>query len=335
MIALVMNTAPLSAENNHDTALDPERYRKIEALNKDSFYLNEPQVFRVVTSIAGRETRLNPVDTYAGNMSEAWGRKYLPDHERIENARDNIDAFLRQDGIEVDPANVRILFPQRQYNISLKVIDIDSYPVDPTDTAARSAEERGDMLVTKNPNIILAVRPADCPVILAYGINEQGERVDMLAHIAHEGARAHFVDQFMQNTKALEIIPESLRVYITPGAQAENYNYTKDVNPLDNTEGLEKLYVNIHKTQKDNGETVFAYQIDTPNFVYEELRRLGLDTYQLFLDTSDTAAPNSQYASHGRSARSQREWEANGSHYNQDYEINKRDLIVAIPQGNS
>ena len=153
----------------------------------------------------------------------------------------------------------------------------------------------------------------------------------MLAHIAHEGARSHFVDQFIQNTKELGIIPESLRVYITPGAQAENYNYTKKVNPLDGTVGLEKLYVNIHEVEKD-GETEFAYQIDTPFFVYEELKRLGLDTYQLFLDTSDTAAPNSQYASHGRSARSEREWKANGSNEDEDYEIGKRDLIISIPR---
>ena len=318
---------------------DPLRYEKIEAANGESFLFNEPEAFTVITSIGGQETRLHPhlkardgsSIVFAGNMSEMWGQKSLPDDERIADARLNVDTFLRSPGIEVDPANVHILLPQRGYDIPLKLIDIDELPVNPDKVTAEAIEERGDMLVTKNPNIVLGVRPADCPVLLGYGINAEGERENFLAHIASGGAAAGFVAQFADRLKERNIDPESVRISITPGAHAENYPFKSLNNPLEGKEGLEKLFVNIHEIVED-GEKKLEYGIDTPFFVYDELIRLGFDPYQLMLDTSDTGSFDTEYSSNGRSERSRRAWVAKGSPEDEDHEVGKRDLIIMVPR---
>ena len=333
-----MNNAPQSVETAPRNVPDPNRYNKIEKQNEESFFFNEPLMMTVVTSISGRETRLHPHPktrdggsiSYAGNMSEMWGNKDLSDDERVADARQNVDNFVRQPGIDKDPANVRILLPQRSYGIPLQVIDIDSLPVDPENKAAKSIEDRGDMLVTRNPEIILGVRPADCPVMFMTGFDEEGKAVYGLAHIAYDGARAGFVAQAVEQFLAQGVPLESMRINITAGGQAENFLYVGDNDPLEGTTGLEDLYVNLRNVVED-GKNKIAFGIDTPNFVYKELLRAGLSPYQLNLDTSDTASLVSQYSSHGRAERSRRAWVANGSNPAEDYELGKRDLILGIP----
>lgn len=315
---------PHSIERSAGISVDPERYDEIDRQNRSSFYLNESHTLRVVTSVSGQETKRHLSERFAGNMSEAWGRKDLPDDERIGQARENVDRFVRQLG--VDPSNVWILTPQRDYTVPLRVLDVDEYTHD--SSSAQPLPERADMLVTSRPETVLAVRPADCPVIVGYGFTKEGERLTTMTHIAHGGAAAGFVEQSYERTLAFGIEPESLRYYVTAGAQAENFPYVSSSHPLDGTIGLERLFVNIKNVVDESGKR-YEYRIDTPNFVYRELLRLGVDPYQIFMDTSDTARPDSHYSSHGRAARSLQAWYEAGSPEDGNYEIGQRDIVLA------
>ena len=312
----------MSEINNSEDLQFKNRYDQIEAANSKSwFWSDQPRKLEVVASVASsgpsRERGLARI-ALAGNMSEKYGDPSIPQEQWPMIANANVNAFHTSLGL--DPRHTKILRPQRSYGIPLQPVNVDDISNDPSNTNALwlPQENAGDFLYTYDPNTVLGVRPADCPVIMASGETSRG-RILTLTHIASLGAEAGFVKQMFEKFEDLEIDKGTLQVYVTPGAQAENYPYEKAQNPM--REGLEKLFVNIRPVQikdRKTGEEIDGYKfnIDTPNFVYNELLRLGLSNEQVFVDTSDTARADSGYSSHGRAIRS-------------TTEVNSRDLIIA------
>jgi hypothetical protein len=102
---------------------------------------------------------------------------------------------------------------------------------------------------------------------------------------------------------ALGVDLSTAKVYVTPGGHAETFPFEdSDQNPNDKYPDATGLFEMTRYHMKGDAK-VYDFQIDTPNFVYTGLLGMGLDPHQIFVDTSDTTAPESGYSSHSRASR--------------------------------
>lgn len=294
------------------------RYEKIESANADSFYLqdiNRPfDTYLSVHSVGQDRTEYGKAalrHIMDGNMSDIKGigpteinGRALSDEDRARNAHTNMALFLNS--IEVDQTKVRILFPQNDYSKPLTGVNVDDHAIELSKLTVRS-----DFIYSYDPNLVLAVRPADCPIMVATADTTNGT-IHMLVHYPWKGLVANYIDETDSEFNRLGVNRDSLNIYLSPGAHAENYPYINyPHNPLEKYPNFKGLFTNI--TQQKDG--LWRFTIDTPWYVYNQVFSLGVQPNQVYCDTSDTAALNSGYSSNGRAARLG--------------EDNRRDLFVA------
>ncbi len=304
------------------------RYDRIDTLNRASWYLNDSErSFSVTMSLnsAGDPRRPIPYQVdrvvQAGNMSPVrladgkvpYGPRYLSDQERYDDAVANMNAYFESLGI--DPSTVRVLNPERKYFESpLSAVNIDEDNSVYEGGEPLKLKEQGDFIYTHNPNIVMAVRPADCPVAVMSAETPKG-RIYMMLHFAWRGpAYGQFEDMYRE-LAALEVDLSTLDVYITPGGHAENFEmieYTPDDQGEKPTPYESNLFVGVIK---DEATQMYSFNVDTPKAVYDAFIELGLEPQQIFLDTTDTSSIESGYGSHTRAAKGK--------------EDNVRDLVVA------
>jgi copper oxidase (laccase) domain-containing protein len=315
----------------------PARYWAIETASKKSFYLTNPHrsfdAYQSIQSIGEvRQDHLKlsgeaPTIAQAatrmiagGNMSTVgpYGPVELSQDERIADAKENMHEFIESLGIP--KTSVYMLNPERDYSTPLTVVDVDVQ-----DTVGRTdwplcLNTSGDFLFTRDPHKVLAVRPADCPVMIATADTPEG-KVYMMVHYAWKGAAHGYIKQTADIFDTLGVDRSSLEMYLTPGGQAESYSYENyPQNPIKEYPGTEGLFFEPQSRINDEGKEVWDFGIDTPKFVYDQvLMQFGVDPSQIFCDTSDTSALNSGYSSHGRSSRLKNQGESN-----------TRDLVLAV-----
>ena len=307
------------------------RYAAIDAANTASFYLTKPDrsfdAYQSVHSYGdARSDEATPANKIAkrsiaaGNMSPLgpYGPAELSESERIQDAKHNMSAFFESLG--VPETSVYMLRPDRDYTAPLTVVDVDAQITNETTEWPARLDTAGDFIYTRDPNKILAVRPADCPVLIASADSPNG-KLFMMVHYAWRGAACHFVQQTATIFDSLGVDKDSLEMYLTQGSQAESFPYTDySQNPLEEFPGTEGLFVNVSNRRKEDGSEVWNFDIDTPKFIYDQLlKHLDVSPKQLFCDTSDTGALNSGYSSHGRSMR-----------LRETGESNTRDIVVAV-----
>ena len=318
----------------------PDRYLAIEAASKQSFYLNNPHrtfdAYQSINSIGDERvdfTALSPaeIDSVAaakryiagGNMSPlgGYGPAELSPDDRPEDARNNMKAFF--ESLSVPETSVYLLNPDRDYSTPLSVVNVDEQTIAADAEWPLRLDTSGDFIYTRDPQKVLAVRPADCPVMIASADTPEG-KIFMMVHYAWAGAASGYVEQTATAFNQLDIDRDSLEIYLTPGAQAENFPYTNyPQNPIEKyspTDGLEELFVNITEKTNGSGSLVYDFQIDTPRFVYDQvIKHLGVKPEQVFCDTSDTGSLASGYSSHSRSMRLKSQGESN-----------TRDIVAAV-----
>lgn len=289
-------------ESYHGTPL-PNRYELIDEQNAASFLLHEPwgaEVGHSVHSLGlSRELALART-VLAGNMSPlgSYGPQSLAREEKITDAKANLARYFAVNNI--DPSTVRILHPERDYTTPLTSIAIDETQTAPDDAGLERSLTAGDLMYTYNPDIVLAARPADCPIVLMTADTPRGQMTSLL-HLAWLGAAHGYVEQAKAIYDGLGVDWDSARCYITAGGQAETFTFEgfNKYNPLEEFPDRAGLFVNV--TQDANNGT-YAFGVDSPKFVYDEvINRFGIDPYQVYLDTSDTTSPRSGYSSHSRS----------------------------------
>ena len=318
-----------------------QRYKKIDELNKQSFLFTEGSSIQVMQSLhsvgASREVLTTKYsDMYepdviakaqevgrhilAGNMSPLnnYGPSELTSPGRIEDAAANLNRFF--DLNNIDPTDVRLLRPERDYSTPLTYINVDAEPLAPDDTGLLRPDVAGDMLYTYNPDIILAARPADCPIAFVSAQAANGE-VTALLHLATLGTAHNYIAQAKKVFDDLGVDWGSARVQITPGAHSETYMFKEftQYDPREKFPEFDTLFVDVEDTVNAKGEPAVNYSIDLAAEVYERIvMQWDVDTYQVFLDTTDTTSPTVGYSSHGRTSK---EYEVGGD--------NTRDIVLA------
>jgi len=330
----------------------PERYARIDKANEQSFYMTDAdRSFDVIMSVHSAGQRREGVRKaddgelkkhtpeeigfinernkaarfiLAGNMSTVvlpdgkapYGPSELTDSERTEDAQGNMKRHFENIGI--DPATVRVLNPERTYHESpLSVVNADEDDSVYDGVEPIKLKERGDLILSYNPDIVFAVRPADCPVAIMSAETPQG-KINMMLHFAWRGpAYGQFEDMEREFDK-LGVDLSTLEVYITPGGQTESYrvtNFIPDDSKENPTPAEGDLFVGVEEHLDENGVARYDFGIDTPLAVYNAFLELGLDQKQVFLDTSATTDLSSGNGSHSRASNQK--------------EDNVRDIVTA------
>jgi len=319
-----------------DFESQPERYKKIDELNKQSFLMTEGSSLQVIQSLhsigAPRDVLSEKIENtddprvagalkekrvlVNGNMSplNGYGPSELSPEQRIEDAKQNLHTFLRHQ--DIDPADVRMLRPERDYTTPLSVVNLDDTPLAPDDTGILRPDKAGDLIYTYNPNIVLAARPADCPIAYVEAQTPKGT-ITVLLHLAWMGVAHGYIQQAKKELDNLEIDWTTAQVQITAGGHAETYTFEgfDKFNPVEEFPESVSMFVNVEETE----EGKYNFGIDVAAEVYDQIiNTWDVTEHNVFADTTDTTAPESGYSSHSRSFK--------------DYEVdgdNTRDLFLA------
>lgn len=295
-------------------------YSEIDSKNTESFLLHENWDVLVLQSLhsAGpsREHKLART-ILAGNMSplNGYGPHHLTDEEKIQDAARNLETFFQQ--YNINPSRVRILRPERDYTTPLTAINLDEAPMEHDDTGLLRPTQTGDLLYTHNPDIVLAARPADCPIIYMTAETAQGT-VTSLVHLAWLGAAHGYIAQARETFDTLGVDWPSARLYMTPGAHGSTYTFHKfdKYNPHEAFPDTQELFVDLVQ----DGENSYSFGINLSQFVYNQmLTTFPIRNYQVFADTTNTTAPEAGYSSHSRSFKN----------YPEDG-ANTRDIVLAV-----
>ena len=327
-----------SVEKNNSQLYEP-RYDRIDALNSKSFFMTEGSDLEVIQSLysagAPRDILTSSfADSFdedvvqkaqaigrrllAGNLSAmGYGPKELSPEERIEDAKANVEAFLAQ--YDVDPARVRILYPDRDYDTPLKVINLDEEHLSKEETGLLRPDDRADMLYTFHPELILAARPADCPIVFVSAETPKGPMTALL-HLAWLGVAHGYIPQAKEALDDLGVDWESVRVQVTPGGHGETYTYKNNAyNPQQKFPKAAGMFINLQEVTDEKGSPAYNFGIDVAAESYEQIvREWKIDEYQIYMDTSNTTSPASGYSSHSRTHKG---YEVDGD--------NSRDLVLA------
>lgn len=303
----------------------PDRYRQLDELNHSSWYMTDPNAPFIVVQSVARTAGETPA-VLGGNMSPVrnpdgsvpYGPRDLDDDARYKDAEDNMRMFLEQ--ANIDPADIRMLNAERNYSSPLGVVNLDLDTNNPKDDALIRYAESGDFIYSFNPNVLFGVQPADCPIAIMSAETPHG-RINMMVHYAWRGMAAGQFEQMIVAMEALGVSMETLRIYITAGAQAETYRFTdylpddgtKDPAPVDDI-----TFPGLQETMGDDGLTRYTFSIDTPYALYQKFISYGILPQQLFIDTTDTTSEGVGYSSHSRAV-------------NND-EDETRDLVIACFQ---
>jgi hypothetical protein len=302
------------------------RYKRIEEFNKKSFLMTEGSELQVIQSLhsagAPRDV-LTPAlkDNFedevirdaqrigrrmlTGNMSPlGYGPDGMTREQRLEDAQSNASKFFHLNTI--DPADVRMLRPERDYTTSLTILNLDEMDetsFTPDGTGLLTPDTQADMWYTFNPEIILAARPADCPIAFITAETPKGP-VTVLLHLASLGVANGYIPQAKEMLNSLEVEWETARIQLTAGGHAESYNFTnfEDYDPREKFPEATGLYLNVHEVAGEDGKVRYDFDVDVAAEAYEQIVRVfGIDEYQIYLDTSDTSSPSSGYSSQTRS----------------------------------
>jgi copper oxidase (laccase) domain-containing protein len=318
-----------------------ERYKKIDKLNKQSFFMTEGSELKVLQSLhsigASREA-LSPKHAQKydpefvekskyigrhvidGNMSPLnnYGPSELTPEERIQDAKRNVAEFFYS--ADIDPADVRLLRPERDYDTPMTVVHLDETNVSTDDSGLLRPDTAGDMMYTYDSNITLAARPADCPLAFVTAQTPRGELTAMV-HFASLGVAHGYVEQTKHHLDALAVDWDTVRVQLSAGGHAETYTYENFTQYDTRVQFPEykNLYVNVEETINEQGETAYSYGVDVAAETYERIiQHWDVEPFQVFADTTDTTSAASGYSSNSRAFKG---YEVDGD--------NTRDIVVA------
>lgn len=294
-----------------------EEVNEIEKVNLESWYMkygeNIPFIALSVTDVGPSreiESPQTPRIELVGNTSTKIGDPTLTPEQREEVGNKNVNKFIKAFGIK--PSEVKIVYPQEPDTKNPLVMECaDDFNVDPNIDSVQTMDKKADFVYTRNPNTVLAIKPADCPIIITKAETDKGP-VLCYTHIPWKGAEAGHVENMFACYKELGIKPESIRIYISPGARKENFPYK-----FPKEQFSEFTHKDLFTDVVINPDGTISCNIDVSPVIRDTLHEYGIDDYQIFEDTSDTASQESGYSSHGRAARS------GGK------EINTRSLLIA------
>ncbi len=271
----------------------------------------------------------------AGSMSPNWGQpgrlelnkrpaemKQLTDEQRAEivklratESRLKMNKFL--DVHRLNRADLVVIKPQGER--SSGVIDIvcaDNLPR-PSDSYLEDSTP-ASMMYTRDPERVLAIRPADCPTLIGYGLDEESQPLLFLLHSGWQDEEAGFVEQGLSFVRdELGVDPAIMNFIIAPGGIDFDYKRPTDPATGQDERFQHSAWADHLKNVQQDEDGNYRFIIDMPGFLTSRLHEFGVTDHQIFFDDSDTSRLDSGYSSHKRWA-------------NKDVQTPMRDVVVAM-----
>ena len=163
-----------------------------------------------------------------------------------------------------------------------------------TDTLKAKTKVAGNLIFTRDPNVTLMIKPADCPVAVIYCKDENGNPLIAIDHAGADAVNAGITRQGIWALKnILGVDLSTAFVSVFPGVSKDNYFITKEwetptgeikkrangipkmnwgeyIDPLESDDPRQKRYVDILSALEmqliEGGippENIQAYRVDT------------------------------------------------------------------------
>lgn len=204
-----------------------------------------------------------------------------------------------------------MLNPERNYDTPLTSLFVEAASYAHDTAGVPRFERESDLLYTFSPELVLAARPADCPIVFLSARTPHGELFSLL-HLSWLGVAHDYIAQAKLQYDELQVEWASARMYVTPGGHSDTFTFTEfeDYNPLQKYPAHAAMFTHVRPSRNAKGEIIYGangqpkldFSIDQSAYVYRTVvKEWGIEPYQLFMDTSDTTAPDVGYSSHSRS----------------------------------
>jgi len=158
-------------------------------------------------------------------------------------------------------------------------------------------------LITTDRSIVLNANAADCGELAVYGCGDSGREVIALLHASRASVeRQTYIKALDYMASIYDVVPESMRVTMSPSARAESYAFD-DIDPVQKIADSWADYV----CQDESG----VWHVDFHQRTIDDLVSFGVLPESLSVSPIDTIA-NTDYFSHYRSQRTREERGSNG-----------------------
>ena len=321
-----------------------QRFEVLEP-HSENWYVNNP-TFRVVNSlhsigqdrgVFGQQAARHIM---AGNMSPFYGPKKATTEEKAQLANEHMIRFFESlnysqspSDISINPAEAVVVFPDRDYDTPLNILNADEQQLHPETGMPTYMDTRSDMIYSRNPDLAMMIRPADCSIAAFTAKTPEGPIHGMI-HFAWQGIANGYIDQATQHLQDLGVDFDSLRIYLTPGGHAESYiyhSYQYPQNPWEQYPEHKALFLHVEGPEVSpiTGKPGYNFELDPTYYAYSRLLPYLGDENHIFVDTTDTTSDKAGTSSQSRMFNGLQN-ENDPTVYTED---NARDIVILIPEG--
>jgi copper oxidase (laccase) domain-containing protein len=206
----------------------------------------------------------------------------------------NVKDFLRSQGFtEFDDV---IQVQGKFEGTELQIEEVSS------DTLREKNKVVGNVVYTRDPNITLIIKPADCPVAVIYAKDKNGNEIVAIDHSGADAINAGLTRQglwYLQDELGVDL--STVQIAVTPGVSKDNYfitneperrgngiierNWGEFITKKETDDDSEKRYVDIL--------SAFEMQAIQAGVKPENIQAYRIDTYQ---DASKGIAYSRRYS---------------------------------------
>lgn len=184
-------------------------------------------------------------------MRFSWGKnapnmsgKHV-DESNGEAAEDNLlnaSIFLDSQPFKTDSKVVHVIgnFQGTQYQIQeISSLDFKSDHDDPTNLIVdendsdfaekRDLDIQANFVFTRDPNVVLTIKPADCPIVVGYCKDKDGKDIAFIDHMGADAKNAGISRQGLLYLKdVLGVDLSTVKVTILPGVSKKHYDISNE-----------------------------------------------------------------------------------------------------------
>lgn len=209
----LMESTPVLVRQSHGVDAPNMSYRHIDFSNGETAEGNKLNGDRFLAFQGFNGKRVQIIGKFASEMYDFSKAKINPEGVRLDTHTDyqiiEVSSLDFGNKDHDDPANI--------------VLDES----DPAYTDDDSMEVEANFVFTRDPNLILTIKPADCPIVVGYAKDRSGNDLMFVDHSGRDAANAGLTYQgllYLRDVLGVDLY--EMKVVVLPGVSRENYFIT-------------------------------------------------------------------------------------------------------------
>lgn len=212
-----------------------QREARVSGLEKQVSILTE------IPYIPGFEQRaayvpiIESLEGHPVKLAFSWGKnatnmssKYIDGlrRETPNGNRQNVDKFLAEHGFDASPNVVTVIGKFAGVQQQIEEVDKDYVNLDPD---ADEKDIQANFVITQDKDLTLIIRPADCPIVIIYAKDRDGNPLVVIDHSGREALNAGMSRQgawYLEENYGVDL--SKATAAILPGMARKNYFITDD-----------------------------------------------------------------------------------------------------------